>query len=357
MAGYLAVMERNWKLLTEDIKAHGHKLGFQQVGISSPNLQDAEPHLLKWLADGYHGEMEYMARHGVRRSRPKELFNGTISIISTRIDYYPPQSTNPQILLADSTRGYISRYALGRDYHKVLRSRLKKLAQWITEQIGEFRYRVFSDSAPVLEKPLAVQAGLGWIGKHTNLISRFSGSWFFLGEIYTELPLLPDSAELSHCGNCTRCIRACPSGAIIAPYILDARRCIAYLTIELPSSIPVELRRLIGNRIYGCDDCQLVCPWNRFARPTNEPDFAIRSGWDAPLLASLLDWSEKDFSEHTTGMVIRRIGYERFLRNVAVALGNTLSETAIRVLSKHKNHSSQLVREHIHWAINANKIR
>lgn len=308
---------------------------------------------MNWLKYGYHGEMEYMERHGVRRSRPGELFSGTISIISARMNYLPQQSINPRIILADSTRAYISRYALGRDYHKVIRARLEKLAQWITGQIGEFRYRVFCDSAPVLEKPLAAQAGLGWIGKNTNLIARYSGSWFFLGEIYTELPLVPDPAVDSHCGKCTRCMSACPTGAIIAPYLLDARRCIAYLTIELRDAIPHELRRLIGNRIYGCDDCQLVCPWNRFAQLTDEPDFKIRYGWEAPLLTPLLDWSEEEFLANTAGMPIRRIGYARFLRNVAVALGNTLADSspAIRVLSKHVNHPSPLVREHILWAL------
>lgn len=344
----------NWRQLALGIKSRGAQFGFQQVGISAPELSNqAEGRLINWLAQGYHGEMEYMERHGLRRSRPAELFQDTKSIIVARMDYFPPQGSNPQTILADSTRAYISRYALGRDYHKVIKARLEKLARWITAQIGAFRYRVFCDSAPVLEKPLAEQAGLGWIGKHTNLIARSSGSWFFLGAIYTELPLPADSPEYSHCGKCTRCINSCPTGAIIAPYVLDARCCISYLTIELRGSIPIELRPLIGNRIYGCDDCQLVCPWNRFAAPTPEPDFALYRGWDAPFLAPLLDWSEQDFLTQTQGMAIRRIGYDQFLRNVAVALGNTLSDPkpALRILVKHRNHPSTLAREHIHWAL------
>ena len=262
--------------LARDIKRWGQELGFQQVGISDIDLSEQETHLLDWLAAGHHGEMDYMARHGLKRCRPPELLAGTRRVISVRLDYWPAQAAAADALLESPAQAFVSRYALGRDYHKLLRKRLQQLAERITARIGPFGYRAFVDSAPVLEKALAQQAGLGWIGKHTNLINSKAGSWFFLGELYTDLELPIDSPATDHCGSCQACIDICPTRAIVAPYQLDARRCISYLTIELRGAIPVELRPLIGNRIYGCDDCQLVCPWNRFAQPSNEPDFAPR---------------------------------------------------------------------------------
>ena len=266
----------DWAALATDIKQWGQALGFQQLGISDTQLDAAEAHLMRWLEQGRHGRMAYMARHGSKRSRPAELEPGTVSIISVRLDYLPAEAAAAEAVLGDPTKAYISRYALGRDYHKVLRQRLQKLASRIEQAIGEFGYRVFSDSAPVMEKALAEKAGLGWIGKHSNLLAEHTGSWFFLGEIYTDLPLPPDAAANNHCGTCRACLDACPTGAIVAPYEVDARLCISYLTIELRDAIPVELRPLMGNRIYGCDDCQLVCPWNRFARATVEADFLPR---------------------------------------------------------------------------------
>src|SRR5262249_24322124 len=266
----------NYAQLAIDIKTWGRELGFQQVGIATTDLAADEAYLLNWLAAGHHGEMDYMARHGVKRSRPAELQAGTLRVISARMDYDPPRARDSWEVLEAADLAYVSRYALGRDYHKLLRARLQKLADRIAARIGPFGYRAFVDSAPVLEKALARNAGLGWIGKHTNLINHRAGSWFFLGELYTD-PLFPaDTPETDHCGTCTRCIEVCPTQAIVGPQQLDARRCIAYLTIELRESIPVEFRPLIGNRIYGCDDCQLVCPWNKFARKSAEPDFAVR---------------------------------------------------------------------------------
>ena len=309
--------------LAEQIKRWANALGFQQLGITDIALGDAEARLLEWLQRGYHGEMDYMEKHGSKRSRPAELVAGTLRVISVRMDYFPDDSSGIQAVLDSPDLGYISRYTLGRDYHKLMRKRLQQLAQKISNQIGDFGYRVFVDSAPVLEKPLAEKAGLGWIGKHTNLINRRAGSWFFLGEIYTDLPLPfdPPSTE-SHCGSCMACIDICPTQAIVAPYQLDARRCISYLTIELKGAIPVEFRSQIGNRIYGCDDCQLVCPWNRFASPSQEDDFRTRHRLDAPSLVELFRWDEPTFLNNTEGSAIRRIGHLRWLRNVAVALGN-----------------------------------
>ena len=338
--------------LAADIKVWGQALGFQQVGISGVELGAAETRLLDWLAAGRHGEMDYMARHGTRRSRPAELVPGTVRVISVRMDYLPEQVAPTQAVLDDPQRAFVSRYALGRDYHKVLRTRLQKLADRISARVGAFGYRVFTDSAPVLEKALAEQAGLGWIGKHTNLIHRDTGSWFFLGELYTDLPLPLDVPATNHCGSCHACIDICPTGAIVAPYELDARRCISYLTIELHGPIPLELRPLIGNRIYGCDDCQLVCPWNKFAQPTREPDFAPRHGLDAPQLVALFAWTEEEFLRNTEGSAIRRIGYERWLRNIAVALGNApRSESVIAALHARVEHPLALVREHVAWAV------
>ena len=338
--------------LAADIKTWGQELGFQQIGIADIDLGEAETRLLNWLRQGRHGAMHYMESHGTRRSRPQELQPGTLRVISARLDYLPGQTADSETVMHDPRRGFISRYALGRDYHKVLRSRLQKLADRIESQAGPFQYRAFTDSAPVLEKALAEKAGLGWIGKHTNLIDKQTGSWFFLGELYTDLPLPVDKPAENHCGTCHACLDICPTQAIVAPYELDARRCISYLTIELRGSIPVELRPLIGNRIYGCDDCQLVCPWNRFARPSAEPDFAPRHGLDAPELIRLFSWTEEEFLKYTEGSAIRRIGYECWLRNIAVALGNVpVNEAVIGALKARSNRASELVREHVVWAL------
>lgn len=338
--------------LIAQIRQWGRDLGFQQVGIADTELSEAEAQLHRWLQHGYHGDMEYMARHGNKRSRPAELEPGTVSVISARMDYLPQTGIDPWELLQDSNLAYVSRYALGRDYHKLMRKRLQQLAMRIGEHIGEFGYRVFVDSAPVLEKPLAQKAGLGWVGKHSNLLHREAGSWFFLGEIYTDLPLPPDSPVGEHCGTCQACIDICPTAAIVAPYVVDARRCISYLTIEHKGSIPESLRPLMGNRIYGCDDCQLVCPWNRFASLTEEADFSPRHHLHAPALLELFSWDEATFLANTEGSPIRRIGHEAWLRNIAVALGNTeSSKVIITALQQRLNHSSPLVQEHVRWAL------
>jgi epoxyqueuosine reductase len=339
--------------LAEAIKSWGRGLGFQQVGITGTVLDDDEAHLLEWLARGYHGEMAYMARHGTRRSRPADLVAGTLRIISVRMDYFPAGAADAGGVLRDPLKGYVSRYAVGRDYHRLLRRRLRRLARRVAEQIGPYGYRVYADSAPVLEKALARDAGLGWIGKHTNLIHSRAGSWFFLGEIYTDLPLPADPPQSrGHCGRCSACIEVCPTRAIVAPYRLDARRCISYLTIEHRGPIPEPLRPLIGNRIYGCDDCQLVCPWNRFAKLSCERDFAPRHGLDAPELTTLFAWSEAEFLSRTEGSAIRRIGYTAWLRNLAVALGNAPGTPAvISALRARSAHPSALVREHVSWAL------
>ncbi len=338
--------------LAADVKRWGIELGFQQIGISATDLDDDETHLMNWLAAGRHGEMDYMQRHGTKRSRPHELQAGTLRVVSVRMDYDPPQTRDAWEVLGDPTLGYVSRYALGRDYHKVLRGRLQKLADKIADQIGPFGYRAFVDSAPVLEKALARNAGLGWIGKHTCLINKQAGSLFFLGELYTDLPLPVDETADDHCGTCTRCIEVCPTQAIIGPQQLDARRCIAYLTIELRGSIPVELRPLIGNRIYGCDDCQLVCPWNKFAKKSVEPDFEARNGLDSASLIDLFAWDEAEFLSRTEGSPIRRIGHESWLRNIAVAMGNApANETVAAALKSRIDHSSEVVREHVKWAL------
>ena len=342
----------NYIELSANIRRWGRDLGFQQIGIAATQLDNDEAHLLNWLDAGRHGEMDYMARHGVKRSRPAELQAGTLRVISARMDYDPPQSRDAWEVLEDPQLGYISRYALGRDYHKVLRARLQKLADRIADEIGPFGYRAFVDSAPVLEKALARNAGLGWIGKHTNLINKQAGSWFFLGELYTDLPLPVDAAAQDHCGTCTRCIEICPTQAIVGAQQLDARRCIAYLTIELRGRIPVELRPLIGNRIYGCDDCQLVCPWNKFARKSAEPDFIVRHGLDSASLVDLFAWTEQEFLARTEGSAMRRIGYDQWLRNVAVALGNApANPIVIESLRTRMDDRSELVREHVRWAM------
>lgn len=338
--------------LAQRIRIWSRELGFQQTGFSDTQLTEHEAHLNRWLSMGYHGEMDYMQRHGTRRSRPQELHPGTIRVISVRMDYLPESAGDVGALLKESSKGVVSRYALGRDYHKKMRKRLQQLAQQIEQQTGPFGYRVFVDSAPVLEKALAEKAGLGWIGKHSILINKKAGSWFFLGEIYTNLPLPTDEPVNNHCGDCSKCMDICPTQAIVAPYTVDARRCISYLTIEFHGSIPEEFRPLMGNRIYGCDDCQLVCPWNRFARPTEETDFAPRHGLDAPDLIELFQWTKEQFLKRTEGSPIRRIGHESWLRNIAVALGNaTTSETVIEALESRRQHDSEVVREHVDWAL------
>jgi epoxyqueuosine reductase len=334
------------------LKRWSRELGFAHLGVARIDLSGDEAHFLDWLRAGFNGEMQYMSRHGVKRSRPAELLPGTVSCISVRMDYWPDAAAGAESVLGDRQMAYISRYALGRDYHKVMRGRLQQLCDLVAGAVGPFGYRVFTDSAPVLEKALARNAGLGWIGKHTNLIDRNSGSYFFLGEIYLDLELPADEPSSAHCGTCAACMPACPTGAIVAPYRLDARRCISYLTIELAGSIPTELRPAIGNRIYGCDDCQLVCPWNKFARPTAEKDFEPRHGLDRAHLIELFAWSEAEFLERTRGSAIRRIGYERWLRNIAVALGNApTSPMLLESLRSRASDPSALVREHVHWAL------
>jgi len=338
--------------LADAIKSWANELGFQHTGISDIDLRQAESRLIDWLAHGYHGEMHYMEKHGTARSHPEELVAGTLRVISVRMDYLPEPHEGLLRVLDQPDQAYISRYALGRDYHKVIRNRLQKLADRISAEIGDFGYRVFTDSAPVLEKPIAEKAGLGWIGKNTNLISRQAGSWFFLGEIYTDLPLPVDTASTNHCGDCSACMDICPTKAIVAPYIVDARRCISYLTIELEGSIPVEFRKAIGNRIYGCDDCQIVCPWNRFAKVTDSSEFMSRNGLNSETLVNLFSWDENEFLKRMEGSAIRRIGFVRWLRNLAVALGNApYSSSIIAALKQHNNHESEIVREHVAWAL------
>lgn len=344
--------ETDMTALKRDVKAWCGELGFQQTGIADIDLKEAEVRLADWLRSKYHGSMDYMERHGSKRSRPEELVPGTLRVISVRMDYLPQDQDLAKQQLDDGSSAYISRYALGRDYHKVLRGRLRALARRIEEKIGEFGYRVFVDSAPVLEKALAEKAGIGWVGKHTNVIDRDTGSWFFLGELYTDLPLPVDVPEQSHCGTCTACIDVCPTKAIVAPYSLDARRCISYLTIENKQAIPVEYRKDIGNRIYGCDDCQLFCPWNKFAKPTAEDDFAPRHGLDSAQLTELFLWSEDTWLAKTEGSAIRRIGFERWLRNIAVALGNAdTSPEVLAALATRQQDESPLVSEHVEWAL------
>ncbi len=334
------------------LTAHARKLGFDGVGVSGVELPEDEAFLQSWLQEGRHGEMNYMQRHGLKRSRPELLVPGTVRVISVRMNYWPAAARAADATLADGNAAYISRYALGRDYHKVLRGALKALAAQMATLVAPFSARVCVDSAPVLEKALARNAGLGWIGKHTNLIARDAGSYFFLGEIYTDLPLPVDEPATAHCGSCSACIPACPTGAITAPWRLDARRCISYLTIELHGSIPIEWRSAIGNRIYGCDDCQLVCPWNKYARDAAHPDFKVRHALDSATLVELFAWSSDDFESRMQGSAIHRIGYERWLRNIAVALGNApRSATTHRALLSRREHASVLVREHVEWAL------
>ncbi len=338
--------------LAAQIRSWAHELGFQVVGISDINLSEAENGLREWIAQGFHGELDYMAKHGLKRSRPAELLPGTVRVISLGMVYVTTEANDSWEILAKSERAFISRYALGRDYHKVLRNRLAILMNKIGDAVPVFRGRVYTDSAPVMEVELGRKAGLGWRGKHTLLLSRELGSWFFLGEIYVNLPLPVDTPQQEHCGTCSRCIDVCPTRAIVAPYRLDARRCISYLTIELKGSIPVEFRQLIANRIYGCDDCQLVCPWNSFAQVAIEPDFSVRQGLDDVSLLELFRWDENEFKARLAGTAIYRIGHEQWLRNIAVALGNAAkSEEIMEVLKLRAGHESELVREHVAWAL------
>jgi len=343
---------RDWQALAHAVKQWARELGFQEAGIADCDLSAAEARLVDWLGKGFHGDMDYMAKHGAKRTRPAEFVPGTLRVITVRMDYLPPRVRASWDVIGDGERAFISRYGLGRDYHKVLRRRLQQLANRIGAEVGDFNYRAFTDSAPVMEVELAQKAGLGWRGKHTLLLSRRAGSYFFLGEIYTDLPLPVDRAGTDHCGTCAKCIDICPTRAIIAPYQLDARRCISYLTIEHKGSIPEALRPLIGNRVYGCDDCQLVCPWNKFARPSAEPDFAVRHGLDDATLVELFAWSEEAFHERLLGSAIHRIGYARWLRNLAVGLGNApTSAVIVAALEARRDHPSALVREHVGWAL------
>ncbi|HKB63876.1 MAG TPA: tRNA epoxyqueuosine(34) reductase QueG [Burkholderiales bacterium] len=338
-------------MLAATIKSWGRELGFQAVGIADTDLSAAEARLAAWLASGFAGELDYMRKHGSKRTQPASLVPGTLRIISARMDYRP-RAAESWGVLADGSKAFVARYALGRDYHKVLRGRLRQLAERIAGEIGEFSYRVFTDSAPVMEVELARKAGLGWRGKHTLLLAREAGSYFFLGDIYTDLPLPLDPPVGEHCGSCTKCLDVCPTRAIVAPYTLDARRCISYLTIELKGSIPVELRPLIGNRVFGCDDCQLVCPWNRYAQFAPEPDFQVRNGLDSAELVDLFAWDGNEFRERMSGSAILRIGHERWLRNLAVGLGNApRSGRVLAALRSRAQDRSALVREHVVWAL------
>jgi len=352
MSGPFTIAEADYVALASRIRDLAREYGFQRCGIAGIELAEDEAHLRDWLAQGLYGSMEWMARHGDKRSRPDDLVPGTLRVISVGLDYGRRDDQEAWQTLADGERAYVARYALGRDYHKLMRQRLEKLAGRIAEEVGPFGHRVFVDSAPVLERALARNAGLGWIGKHTCLIDRDGGSWFFLGEIYVDLPLPVDAPATAHCGTCARCIDICPTGAIVAPHRLDARRCIAYLTIEHEGPIDEELRPLIGNRIFGCDDCQLACPWNKFAKRTDEPDFRARNNLDEATLPELFAWSEDEFLKRTEGTAIRRSGHERWLRNIAIALGNAPKTPAvIKALAARRDDPSPLVREHVAWAL------
>ncbi|QFU77722.1 tRNA epoxyqueuosine(34) reductase QueG [Halioglobus maricola] len=334
------------------MRQHAAELGFQQVGVTDVNLAEHEAYLQKWLDAGYHGSMDYMAKHGSKRSRPEELVPGTCRVLSLRMDYHVP-AAGAEDVLANSEKAYISRYTLGRDYHKLIRKRLAQLASFIEGLAGGGNYRAFVDSAPVLERALAERAGLGWIAKNTMLINADAGSWFFLGEIYTDLPLPEDPPQASkHCGTCTACLEVCPTDAFTGPFSLDARKCISYLTIEHHGAIDEALRPLMGNRVFGCDDCQLVCPWNKFAQPTGEDDFSPRHGLDNSDLTELFLWDEETYLKKTEGSAIRRIGHERWLRNLAIGLGNgPASDAAISALLSRRTHPSDMVREHVDWAL------
>jgi len=342
--------------LANKIKAYGQQLGFSQIGISDIDLTQAQRRLKTWLEKKYHGEMAYMERYGQMRSQPDKFIPGTLRVITARMEYLPPNAAIEKTLQQPKL-GFISRYALGRDYHKLIRKRLQKLCQHIQTDIKKFDYRCFADSAPVMEKPLAQKAGLGWIGKHTNLINSKAGSYFFIGSIYTNLELPIDKEADEHCGSCFACKDVCPTGAIVAPFQLDARRCISYLTIELKGSIPIEFRKAMGNRIYGCDDCQLVCPWNKFAKVTKEQDFFPRHDLDSSTLIELFNWSEQEFYKKLEGSAIRRIGYQAWLRNIAVALGNAPSDNEIiQALNDKLDFPSELVQEHVQWALQQHQL-
>ena len=336
------------RALVTDIKRWGNELGFQQIGISDIDLEQAEKRLNHWLDKGFHGEMGYMSAHGLKRSRPPLLVKNTASVITARLDYLPEATETLESLLDHPSRAYVSRYALGRDYHKVLRSRLKRLAAKIEAVVGPFGHRVFVDSAPVLEKPLAEKAGLGWIGKHTNLLNRDAGSWFFLGELYVDIALPGDAPETSHCGTCTACIDVCPTQAITAPYQLDARRCIAYLTIEHEGAIPEEFREAVGDRLFGCDECLDVCPWNRWAVVTQEARFAPR---DLPLMREMLGWGEAEFTERFRGSPMRRLKLRRFKRNICVVLGNVGKREDVPALEVLVRGDDAMLAEHASWAL------
>ncbi|NMM41425.1 tRNA epoxyqueuosine(34) reductase QueG [Pseudoalteromonas arctica] len=338
--------------LALDIKQWGKELGFAEVGITDIDLSKHEAQLQRWLDAGYHGSMDYMAAHGMKRARPAELVPGTVRVISVKMNYLPPDASFAKTL-KNTDKAYISRYALGRDYHKLMRNRLKKLGQKIELQIGQLGYRPFVDSAPVLERQLAEKAGLGWRGKHSLLINKEAGSWFFLGELFVDIPLPIDKPnEFEGCGKCVACITLCPTGAIVEPYVVDARKCISYLTIELQGPIPEQYRSLLGNRVYGCDDCQLVCPWNRYGQITDEADFHPRTQLKDKDLLDLFSWDEATFLKNTEGSPIRRIGHQRWLRNIAVGLGNAqFSQSIVDALSASYDQSTELVKEHIEWAI------
>ena len=338
--------------LAADIKQLGAALGFTAIGIADTNLTEAEIGHQNWIKKGFHGDMDYMAKHGSKRTRPAELVPNTVRVISARLDYLPPSAADSWQTMQDGEKAFVSRYSLGRDYHKVMRQKLQKLCDKIADLNPSFEYRVFTDSAPVLEVALAEKAGLGWRGKHTLLINKERGSWFFLGEIYTNLPLPIDAKATNHCGSCSSCLEICPTKAIVAPYEVDARRCISYLTIELKTAIPVEFRPLIGNRVYGCDDCQLVCPWNKFAEVTQTPDFNVRNGLDDISLVECFSWSEAEFKQKMSGSAIYRIGYTQWLRNIAVGLGNAPSTPeVVNALKARENDASELLREHVVWAL------
>ncbi len=351
MNSYDAGFRLDYQALAEQIKHWGRELGFQQVAIADVDLGEHEEHLQRWLEAGFQGEMDYMARHGSKRSRPAELQPGTVRVITARMDYLPPDTQIVKVL-NDPSKAFISRYTLGRDYHKLIRKRLTQLGKKVEAEIGPYGFRAFVDSAPVLEKALAEKAGLGWIGKHTLLLDRSAGSWFFLGEIYVDIPLPVDQPVTGHCGKCSACIDICPTQAIVAPYQLDSRKCISYLTIELHGPIPEDLRKPMGNRVFGCDDCQLVCPWNRFAKFTREDDFHPRHSLQDRSLVELFLWDEETYLRKTEGSAMRRIGYERWLRNLAVGLGNApTTDAVVAALESRADHESELVREHVRWAL------
>ena len=354
---------KEYEVLAANIKRWGCELGFAEIGITDTDLTTAEAQHQAWIKKGFHGEMDYMAKHGVKRTRPAQLLPNTIRIITARLDYLPPAAKNSWDVINDSKKAFISRYSLGRDYHKVMRQKLQVLCDKIkletsqlsvkNQTMNQFEGRVFTDSAPVLEVALAEKSGLGWRGKHTLLINKNHGSWFFLGEIYTNLPLPIDGIATNHCGTCSSCIDICPTRAITAPYEVDARRCISYLTIELKTAIPLEFRPLIGNRVYGCDDCQLICPWNKFAQTSQEPDFHVRNGLDNISLLECFSWNEAEFKQKMAGSAIYRIGYSQWLRNIAVGLGNAdYSIEIVNALRQRENDDNALIREHVGWAIN-----